>query len=68
MALLEEWNRRKNKINNLLLYALQNSDVFYKTIVKAKAHFVLNIVSRSDIQRPKEKSYSRDNTTAIQAV
>jgi hypothetical protein len=33
-------------------------------IVKAKASFVLNIVSRSDIQRPKEESQLIYNSTA----
>jgi hypothetical protein len=32
-------------------------------IVKAKARFVLNMVSRSDIQRPKEKNYPGNNNT-----
>jgi len=32
-------------------------------IVKAKARFVLTVVSRSDIQRPKEKSCFRNSST-----
>jgi hypothetical protein len=40
----------------LALWCVKNTYLYYKTIVKAKASFVLNTISRNDIQRPKEES------------